>query len=178
RYASLDVKRNGEVMDMINWADTATEHCMGLYLIGPENAIMLYSTGPIQTGSGTSVLTHLPTQAGPRVMASPLSPAAEVHLSGRGSLRGGAGRVDFDGPTADLMAHEAGYRVLLTAAGPCNGLYAGERDGRGFTVGECAGGTSDAEFDWLVIAPVRESLESGRPAVLPAALATLPEMPE
>ncbi|CAA9367949.1 MAG: hypothetical protein AVDCRST_MAG68-5479 [uncultured Gemmatimonadetes bacterium] len=174
RNATLEVTRSDCVMVMANYADTAIDHCMGLYLIGPEGATMLYSTGPIHTEAGASVLTQLPTQAGPRVMASPLSPAAEVHLSGRGRLRGGVGRVDFDGPTADLMAHEAGYRVLLTAAGPCNGLYAGERDGSGFTVGECAGGTGDTGFDWLVIAPVRESLESGRPAVLPPALARRP----
>lgn len=75
-----------------------------------------------------------------------------VYISGAGTLQHGKGRVDFTPDQCEMFSKTEAYRVLLTPADACNGLCVTAKDATGFSVGEAANGTSNAAFDWLVVA--------------------------
>ena len=79
----------------------------------------LSSNGWIGNYSGNSLITHLPTRKGHRVVTSPLSIEAEVQASGSARLTKGKATVQFEADVADIVLHtsEHSYRVLLTATG-------------------------------------------------------------
>ena len=129
----------------------------------------LSSNGWVGSYSGSSIVTHLPTRKGYRVVTSPLSIEAEVQASGAAKLTGGKATVQFEPDVADIIFHtmEQSYRVLLTATGQCNGLAVVNKSGDNFIVEELGNGHSDAGFDWFIIAHKPESLGATEAARLP-----------
>lgn len=77
-------------------------------------------------------------------------------LSGRraGLVSAGAqlsgGRAVVALTPAQQAAVGQSYSVLLSPAGPCNGLHVTEKNATGFTVAEAGGGNSNVAFDWLI----------------------------
>ncbi|MDQ3934048.1 MAG: hypothetical protein M3340_05385 [Actinomycetota bacterium] len=137
----------------------------------------LYTNG--RSGSDNLAVTHVETRNGHRVVASPLALEAQVQVSGRARLSGGSARIELEPEAADMIAHgdEHEYRVLVTPGGPCNGIAVTARDAEGFEVTELLDGTSDAEFDWLLIAHKRRELGSSEPDTLPESLPEVQEPP-
>jgi hypothetical protein len=125
--------------------------------VGAPRDCGFYTNGTVVSASGSAALTHLPTRDGHRVVTSPLTAEAELHLSGSARLAEGRARVEFDEELAQLVCftEHAPYRVLLTPTGQCAGLAVVEKGAGHFLVEELAHGRGDASFDWLVIAPVR-----------------------
>lgn len=154
---------------------------VGSYVVDATD-VGLWTNGRLVTAGGSAALTHLPTRAGHRVLTSPLSAEAELHLSGSGRLHDGRARVAFDEELADLLcfAEHAPYRVLVTPTGRCAGLAVVAKGAGHFEVEELGHGRSDATFDWLVIALVRAEGETSvarrLPTRLPEALPPSAEM--
>jgi hypothetical protein len=134
----------------------------------------LYTNGRMAAAGGMAALTHLPTRSGHRVVTSPLTPEAELHISGSARLSNGRARVAFDEELADLVcfSHHAPYRVLATPTGRCAGLMIVEKAAGHFIVEEAADGYSDASFDWMVITRVRADGEATVAMTLPSELPT------
>lgn len=144
-----------------------------------SNGIGLQTNGRIVTSSTQPLLTHVETSNGHRVAAPPLSLEPEIHISGRAQLAGGRAVVELGADAADLIHHseDRAYRVLITPTARCNGLAVTSKGPGSFVVEELIDGTSDATFDWLVVAHMPESLSSPAPAVLPEALDPMPRPP-
>ena len=139
----------------------------------------LGTNGYVSSSSGSALVTHLETHAGHRVVTSPLCLAPEVQVSGHGRLSSGRAAIELDAHVADVIHHsgEQPYRVLLTPAGPCNGLAVTAREAGSFVVEELSDGSSDAEFDWLLIARKPAALGAGDVAELPDALPEIAASP-
>lgn len=135
------------------------------------------TNGRYGSSSGHAPLTHLETSNGHRVVTSPLSLEPEVQVSGSAALSGGRAVIELSPEVADMVHHSDGhpYRVLITPAAQCNGMAVVSREPGRFVVEELAGGTSDAAFDWLLIARRPESLGANAVAALPDALPTYEE---
>jgi hypothetical protein len=138
----------------------------------------VYSNGTVGSKSGSALLTHLPTRKGHRVVTSPLSVEAEVQASGSAKLTKGKATVQFEADVMDIILHNAEhtYRVLLTATGQCNGLAVVNKSGDSFIVEELNNGTSDASFDWFIIARKPEGLGAPNAATLPEKLPDLVDL--
>lgn len=78
--------------------------------------------------------------------------ASPAYISGSGTLQGGKARVDFSAAQNSIFASLVSFRVFLTPVGSCGGLCVTAKDAKGFSVEEVANGTSDAAFDWMVVA--------------------------
>ncbi|GIP23379.1 hypothetical protein [Paenibacillus sp. J22TS3] len=122
--------------------------------------------------SSSALQTHLPTRHGYKVVTSPLSPYAEVHLNGTGRLENGKAVIWIGEQESDMVFHaeEATYRVLLTPTEGCNGLFVSSKAQDCFTVEELGQGRSSAEFDWFLISRKPEGLGSGIMEALPEEL--------
>ncbi|NUR57588.1 MAG: hypothetical protein HOV87_02595 [Catenulispora sp.] len=141
--------------------------------VSVETDCGFYTNGTVVSGAGSAALTHLPTRDGHRVLTSPLTAEAELHLSGSARLSDGRARVEFDEELAQLVffaEHAAPYRVLLTPTGRCAGLAVVTKSAGHFEVEELAHGRSGASFDWLVIAAVRADGEARAARRLPERL--------
>ncbi|MEM7156263.1 MAG: hypothetical protein AAF799_25645 [Myxococcota bacterium] len=133
----------------------------------PVTSDIAFSTnGVIKSASGLTATTMLETSEGPRPATSPLVLDAKVHLCGSGKLQSGRAEVPF-GAERDLIASDAPYVVLITPTDQCNGVCVPHKSAEGFAVQELGGGTSDATFDWLVIAPKRHTLDHDATHPLP-----------
>lgn len=132
----------------------------------------LVSNGQIGSTNSTSLLTHIPTRNGHRVVTSPLSPKIEVYLNGQGRLSKGQATITLKEEFADMILHSDGspYKVLLTPSSQCNGLAVVEKTSNSFTVEELANGNSNAGFDWFLISAKPEELNSAMPHTIPEAL--------
>jgi hypothetical protein len=70
---------------------------------------------------------------------------------GRAQLREGTARVDIDPDFAAVSGLGDDYHVFLTAEGPSNGLYVGDRTSTGFEVSEQGEGTSEITFSYRIM---------------------------
>jgi hypothetical protein len=106
----------------------------------------------VTSAGSSSVVTHLPTRSGHKVVTAPLV-EEQVQISGSSRLSFGRARVALGDALSDLVLHgeQITYRVLVTPSGQCAGLAVVERSAAGFLVEELGGGSSDVEFDRLVI---------------------------
>jgi hypothetical protein len=147
-------------------------------LVGSNYDYGVSSNGYVGSYSGSALLTHLPTRNGHRVVTSPLSVEAEVQASGSAKLTKGKATVQFEADVMDMILHNAEhtYRVLLTATGQCNGLAVVNKSGDSFIVEELNNGTSDASFDWFIIARKPEELGAPNAATLPEKLPDLVDL--
>jgi len=137
----------------------------------------LYTNG--RSGSDHLAVSHVETRNGHRIVTSPIVLAPEVHVSGRARLEGGRATVELDAEVADMLAPdgEDPYRVLVTPTTRCNGLAVTSKEAESFAVEELLEGSSDAEFDWLLIGRKRRELASSEADVLPESLPEVPELP-
>jgi len=108
------------------------------------------------------VIAPVPAAPAP-VAAAPAAPVIYTSLGGpenglyvRGSalLKGGEARVRLPEHFSSLI-DEHTLTVQVTARGACHGLYVARATGRGLLVRELAEGSSDAPFDYLVLAERR-----------------------
>jgi hypothetical protein len=158
-------------------ATSDTTHITGIYAqVASSSDYGLATNGQINTGAGDAVLTHVPTRnGGHRVVTSPLVLESEVHASGEGRLKQGRAHISLPHDLADAIHHSAAhsYRVQLTPTGHCHGLAVIEKTAEGFRVEELGKGTSEASFDWFLVARRPRTLGSDDLRTLPAALPTV-----
>ncbi len=83
------------------------------------------------------------------------SAKVELTLSGTGRLENGTSMIDLsliDPDFAKNISAETPIKVIVTLTEPANGIYVAEKSAYGFRVAELNAGTTDAAFDWIVIA--------------------------
>ena len=92
--------------------------------------------------------------AGPRRMQRyvPTASAPTIEDTGEAELVGGAAFVRIDPAFANVMASQGSYYVLITPEGDTRGLYVAQRTASGFAVRESAGGRSNAQFAYRIVA--------------------------
>lgn len=184
-YATSHSAANGAAV-FINAARGTPGQVPGVYSqVAQQSDVGFFTNGQISSHSGLTALTHLPTGDGYRVVTSPLVTEPEVHVSGSARLTSGRAQVDLEPDVADLICQsdDTPYRVFLTPAGPCGPLMVTKKQPGYFLVQESADGSSDAPFDWLVIARQRAAPaaaaanSSPEPMRLPAMLPLLAPAP-
>lgn len=165
------------------WQTLATinEHSDTAYITGVTAQVAtnkdygLATNGKIGSFSMNAMFTHLPTRNGFQVVTSPLSLEVEIHVSGQGQLSNGKATIQFEPDVQDVIHHsdKHAYRVMLTPTDKCNGLRVAHKSANGFIVEELGGGTSNASFDWFIIARKPEELGASVAESMPE---KLPEM--
>jgi hypothetical protein len=83
------------------------------------------------------------------------SAKVELTLSGTGRLENGSSMIDLSLIDPDFIKNisaETPLKVIVTLTEPANGIYVAEKSAYSFRVAELNAGTSDAAFDWIVIA--------------------------
>jgi hypothetical protein len=83
------------------------------------------------------------------------SAKVELTLSGTGRLENGSSMIDLSLVDPDFIKNisaETALKIIVTLTEPANGVYIAEKTAYSFRVAELAAGTSDAAFDWIVIA--------------------------
>ncbi len=83
---------------------------------------------------------------------APSMPEQDVIVSGSGLLDGGRVSIAIDPAVAAAFSPDMPVRVIVTPTSECNGLCVTEKSSSGFQVKELLRGSSDATFDWIVIA--------------------------
>lgn len=80
------------------------------------------------------------------------SPEVWFEDFGTASLEEGEKSIEVDPQFAQTVNMDEDYHVFVTPLGNCNGLYVAEKTATSFTVRELSGGTSDASFDYRIVA--------------------------
>lgn len=83
---------------------------------------------------------------------APVTPDQEVFISGSGVLSNGRAAVTVDPAIAASFSPEIPVRVIVTPSSECNGICVTEKTSAGFQVKELMRGSSNATFDWIMIA--------------------------
>jgi hypothetical protein len=158
-----------------NNSTSDTSVTTGIYAEVETNAEWgIGSNGTIGTSNGSSIVTHLPTSIGHRVVTSPLALYSEVQFSGQGRVEQGRATVTFESGVADLIAKSTSYRVQITPIGKWKALYVVSKNDHGFEVAENNGDNSSGEFDWFVVARKAKGLGEQDPHELPERMPTAP----
>lgn len=97
-------------------------------------------------------ITRLATSGGKKSLYSLQSGETEYMFSGSSHLQDGVARIDFDDVTKEIIDAEKPMKINITLTSEARGVYVGTKDGTGFVVNELQGGTSNATFDYVVIA--------------------------
>jgi hypothetical protein len=153
------------------------------------------ATGDLSVGG--SLFVFGPTKASvvphpdgsQRVMHSVEAPESWFEDIGRAQLRAGVAQVDIDPDFAAVSGLSDDYHVFLTAEGPSNGLYVGDRTSTGFEVREQGEAKSEISFSYRIMTkrnnvatgrlePIEPPAEDGqRTAAEPGAWRTVPVFP-
>ncbi|MFH2018487.1 MAG: hypothetical protein ABII98_00685, partial [bacterium] len=83
------------------------------------------------------------------------SAKVELTLSGSDRLENGTRMIDLsliDPEFSKNISAETPIKVIVTLTEPANGIYVAEKTAYSFRVAEVNAGTTDAAFDWIVIA--------------------------
>ena len=123
-----------------------------------------------RSGGGTSYgilsngtkSTIMPTSEGQRILYCPESPEVWFEDYGRGQLTNGRAHITLDKLFRETVTIDYAHpmEVFLQPRGDCNGLYWVPAND-GFDVIELAGGTSNAEFSYKILAK-RKGMEDNR----------------
>ena len=123
-----------------------------------------------RSGGGTSYgilsngtkSTIMPTSEGQRILYCPESPEVWFEDYGRGQLVNGRAHITLDKLFRETVTIDSAHpmEVFLQPRGDCNGLYWVPAND-GFDVIELAGGTSNAEFSYKILAK-RKGMEDNR----------------
>jgi hypothetical protein len=89
------------------------------------------------------------------------SPENWMEDFGSSTLNVGVVTVNLEPRFAKTISSKADYKVFLTPAGECEGLYVANRTATSFEVRELHQGTSNVQFDYRIVAH-RKGLESAR----------------
>lgn len=92
------------------------------------------------------------TQEGDASLYALQSKQTEYVFSGEGQLQDGEATITFDRLTQELIDPDEPMKVSVTLTDSANGIYVSDKTISGFTVRELANGSSNATFDWVVIA--------------------------
>ena len=137
---------------------------------GPARVSGNLSVGGSLFVFGTTKSSVVPHPDGSqRVMHTVEAPESWFEDIGRAQLREGVARVDIDPDFAAVSGLGDDYHVFLTAEGPSNGLYVGDRTSTGFEVREQGEATSEITFSYRIMTK-RTNAGTGRlePIELPA----------
>jgi hypothetical protein len=112
----------------------------------------IYTTGSLQCEG--SITDSVPVDNGARTVAlySMQSPENWFEDFGSGVLSNGAATIPLDPTFAQTVNTGTEYHVFLTPRGECEGLYVGATTANGFEVHELHHGTSNAAFDYRIVA--------------------------
>ncbi|MDD2758614.1 MAG: tail fiber domain-containing protein [Patescibacteria group bacterium] len=109
-------------------------------------------------------ITRVDTSDGKKDMYAMRSPESEYIFSSSSQMINGEADIAFDIPTQEIIDPSVPIKVNITlTSGGAVGVYVKSKSEMGFVVKELNGGTSDATFDWMVIAKRR-----GASAITPA----------
>jgi len=150
-----------------------TSHTTGVFAaVATSSDWGLCTTGQVGSTGGSMMFAHVPTRHGMRVVTAAMTLEEELHASGEGVLKQGRATVAFPHELADAIHHSKGhaYRVQLTPTDQCQGLAVVAKTPEGFTVEELGKGTSDAGFDWFLVARRPQKLGSGKVRAMPASM--------
>ena len=89
------------------------------------------------------------------------SPENWIEDFGSSQLNTGVITINLEPRFAKTISSKADYKVFLTPAGECEGLYVANRTATSFEVRELRQGTSNVQFDYRIVAH-RQGLESAR----------------
>ncbi|MBI5023165.1 MAG: hypothetical protein HZC05_03340 [Candidatus Magasanikbacteria bacterium] len=96
----------------------------------------------------------------------------ELVLSGSAQLENGLKKIELPLIDQEVIDPTAVVKVSVTLTGEANGVFVSEKNYQGFIVKELGGGTSNASFDWMLIAK-RRATDYQEPTVeAPAPTAT------
>jgi len=97
--------------------------------------------------------TDIQTDSGPVTTHSTQSQEVELTASGNGQLADGVATITFDESFRNIISGGTPLKVIVTlTSGEAAGIYVTDKSLQGFTVRELGSGTSEATFDWMVIA--------------------------
>jgi len=149
----------GNTNDPDGWALTGyssgnTDAC-GVYGYNSTSGIYAYIADNFGYGiySNGVKSTVMPTSQGEKVLFCPESPEVLFVDYGTGRLNNGRAYVALDPTFLEITTIDRThpYRVVVTPTDMCNGVYVIKRE-KGFDVIETDNGTSNATFDYQVIA--------------------------
>ena len=96
---------------------------------------------------------RLATSGGSKDFYGMVSPDSELVFSGSGTLVSGVADVRFSEDVASIIDPGQPIKVNITlTSGGANGVFVETKDAVGFKVRELQSGSSNASFDWMVIA--------------------------
>ena len=114
------------------------------YIASPNNAWAINEYGLL--------IAKVTTSEGDKNIYGMGSEVAEITLSGTGTLQMGEVVITFATGTREIIDESAIMKVTVTPSENCNGVFVTDRSAAGFKVVEFNDGTSNAAFDWIVIA--------------------------
>ncbi len=127
------------------------------YLILNVKAIVGYNNKWFIDENGYFV-THLQTSAGDKEMYGLQSPQAEFVFSSSSQLIAGEVHINFDTSVREIIDASTTLKINVTlTSGEAKGIYVSSKDATGFTVKELQAGSSNATFDWMVVAKRRSA---------------------
>lgn len=104
-------------------------------------------------------ITRVDTSNGKKEMFSMQSPVSEFVFSSSSQLIAGEIKISFDAITKEIIDFNQALKVSVTlTSGEAKGVYVSEKNSDGFTVKELGGGTSNASFDWMVVAKRKDGV--------------------
>jgi hypothetical protein len=96
--------------------------------------------------------TGIQTDTGEVEVFAQMSPKVEITFSGEGQLMNGVAGIVFPQEIRNIISGGTPIRVSVTLTGDAKGVYVTDKSIQGFMVRELQGGTSNATFDWFVVA--------------------------
>ncbi|MCF6276979.1 MAG: hypothetical protein L3J07_04005 [Candidatus Magasanikbacteria bacterium] len=100
-------------------------------------------------------ITKIITTEGDKNLYALQSQDTELIYSGSGTLVDGEFKVLFSAVESEIIDADKPIKVSITLTAEANGIFVSQKDVSGFTVKELQSGTSNATFDWVVIASRR-----------------------
>jgi hypothetical protein len=135
--------------------------------LGPSGRIAARFFGDVQVQGNFTVLPGFAKNAAvtmpdgsDAVLYCQESPEPYFEDFGDGRLMAGVAQVQLEREFASVITQD-NYRVFLTPAGDCKGLYVSGKDANGFVVRELQGGVSNVPFSYRVVAK-RKDIEGKR----------------
>lgn len=89
----------------------------------------------------------------------------ELVMSSSSQLENGSKQIIFDQIDQEIIDSNSPIKVTVTLTGDAKGVYVSEKNSQGFIVKELGSGTSNATFDWMVIAKRKTDVNVNEPAV-------------
>ena len=98
-------------------------------------------------------ITRITTANGVKEVYGLNSPVAEIVFSSSSQLISGEAQINYDQDIKDIIDPAVPVKVTVTlTSGEASGIYVVEKNENGFKVKELQNGTSNATFDWIVVA--------------------------